>query len=100
MAWKVEIATSVQKQFKKFDKQVVRRILKFLKEKVEADPRSVGKPLQGKLAELWRYRVGDYRLICEIQDSKLIVLVLKAGHRREAYREIAQKHRKSLDKLS
>jgi mRNA interferase RelE/StbE len=51
------------------------------------DPRSIGQPLQGpQFADLWRYRVGDYRIICEIQDKKIVVLVLGIGHRREVYR--------------
>lgn len=50
------------------------------------DPRTLAKPLQGEYGELWRYRVGPYRIICEIRDSELIVLVLRVGHRREVYR--------------
>jgi mRNA interferase RelE/StbE len=87
MAWKIEIAKSAAKQLKKLDRQAAVRILKFLNEKVKKDPRSVGEALHGQLSDFWKYRVGDYRIICEIQDGKLTVLVLKLGHRREVYRE-------------
>lgn len=50
------------------------------------DPRQLGKPLQGRLSELWCYRVGDYRLVCELRDEALVVLVVRIGHRREVYR--------------
>ena len=64
-----------------------RRILKFLYERVEKldDPRTIGGRLQGTLSGLWRYRVGDYRLICSLEDDRLVVLVLRIGHRREVY---------------
>lgn len=54
--------------------------------KGDRDPRETGKPLQGEMAGLWRYRVGDYRLICEIKDTVLSVIVLRIGHRRDVYR--------------
>jgi mRNA interferase RelE/StbE len=51
------------------------------------NPRSIGQALQGsKLGEFWKYRVGDYRLICKIEDNRLLILVLRVGHRREVYR--------------
>jgi mRNA interferase RelE/StbE len=50
------------------------------------NPRQLGKPLQGDKGGLWRYRVGDYRLICEIQDERITVLVLRVGHRKDVYR--------------
>ena len=87
MAWRIELAKSAVKQLKKCDSQTAVRILKFLNEKVKKGPRSTGKALRGELSDLWRYRIGDYRLVCKIQDEKLVVLVLKLGHRREVYRE-------------
>ena len=71
------------------DAQHAKRILKFVRERVAKleNPRSLGKPLQGsRLGEFWRYRVGDYRLICKIEDDRLLVLVLRSGHRKEIYR--------------
>lgn len=63
------------------------RIRNFLRQELTAldNPRAKGKPLAGKLHGLWRYRVGNYRLICEIQNEKLVVLVIKIGHRRDVY---------------
>jgi mRNA interferase RelE/StbE len=63
--------------------------VKFLYERLARldDPRSVGQALYGsRLGEFWKYRVGDYRLICKLEDNRLVVLVLRLGHRREIYR--------------
>ena len=73
----------------KLDTQQAKRILKFVRERVAKleDPRRVGEALHGsRFGELWKYRVVDYRLICKIEDARLIVLVLRIGHRREIYR--------------
>jgi mRNA interferase RelE/StbE len=89
MAWKVELSPGVDRDLDKLDPQDARRILKFLYERVAHldNPRSIGAALQGqRLGEFWRYRVGDYRLVCKIQDDHLVVLVIKVGHRREVYR--------------
>jgi mRNA interferase RelE/StbE len=89
MAWNVELSVEVDRALKKLDAQHSRRILNFLHERVEKleDPRSIGKALRGsKLGEFWKYRVGDYRLICKIEDNRLVVLVLRVGHRKEVYR--------------
>lgn len=77
MAWKIELSGRAEKQLRKLDKQFIRRILTFLKKKVEPDPKSVGQYLKGNLSHLWSYRVGDYRLICSFEDDHLIVLVLR-----------------------
>jgi mRNA interferase RelE/StbE len=89
VAWTVEVSESALRELDKLDPQHARRILKFLDDRVAGsdDPRAVGQALQGtKLGEFWKYRVGDYRLICKIVDERLIVLVLRIGHRREIYR--------------
>ena len=88
MAWTVEISAFAEKQLGKLDRQVARRILGWLDDRIEGckDPRHLGEPLRGDLAGLWRYRIGDFRVICEIQDGRLIVLALSIGHRREIYR--------------
>lgn len=89
MAWKVELSAGADRELSKLDTQHARRILKFLHERVASleDPRSVGEALDGsRLGEFWKYRVGDYRLICKIEDNRLIVLVLRVGHRKEIYR--------------
>ncbi len=86
MAWKIEVSPAADRELIKLDAQHARRILKFLHERVAKldDPRSIGKALQGsRLGEFWKYRVGDYRLICKIEDDRL---VLRVGHRKEIYR--------------
>ena len=82
MAWKVELAEAAAREIDKLDTQMARLILKFLRERVAKleDPRSIGEALHGsKLGEFWKYRVGDYRLICFIEDKRLVVLVLRVG---------------------
>ncbi len=89
MAWKIELSAHADRALDKLDPQPRRRILTFLSSRVAKldDPRAIGQALHGQQFEnLWRYRVGDYRLICEIQDDRLVVLVVKIGHRREVYR--------------
>jgi mRNA interferase RelE/StbE len=89
MAWRIEISAQVDRDLAKLDPQQSKRILKFLHERVAPldNPRSIGQALQGsRLGEFWKYRVGDYRLICKIEDGRLLILVLRIGHRREIYR--------------
>jgi mRNA interferase RelE/StbE len=89
MAYSVELSAEVARELVKLDRQQAKRILKFLQERVAKldDPRSIGKALHGsRLGEFWKYRVGDYRFICKIEDDRLIVLVLRVGHRKEIYR--------------
>ena len=88
MAWKVELANSAEKELAKLDKTEARRIVSFLSERVSKaeNPRSFGAPLKGPLKKYWKYRVGNYRLICDIQDEKITVLVLRVGHRGDVYR--------------
>lgn len=86
--WKIEVAAEAKRDLEKLDPQVMRRIERFLYERVARldNPRSIGQALQGeKFGELWRYRIGDWRIICQIQDAKLVVLALRVGHRREVY---------------
>jgi mRNA interferase RelE/StbE len=89
MAYDVELSAEVDRELGKLDAQQANRILKFLHERVARldDPRSIGEALHGsRLGEFWKYRVGDYRLICKIEDDRLVVLVLRVGHRKEIYR--------------
>lgn len=86
MAWKVEVSRGAAKELKKLDKSKATQVLKYLREIEKLDhPRQKGKELKGNLKSLWRYRIGDYRAICEIQDGRLLVLVLKIGHRKSVY---------------
>lgn len=89
MAWTIEFSNTAQRDLRKLDKQVARRISRFLLERVAAldDPRSVGEALHGsELGEFWKYRIGDYRIIVRIEDAVIRILVLQIGHRREIYR--------------
>lgn len=88
MAWSIDYSDTAKTQLRKLDKPSARRILDFMDERVanRNDPRSTGKALTGPLGGLWRYRVGDYRVICEIQDGALRILVVQLGNRRDVYR--------------
>ena len=88
MAWTIEYAETAKKQLRKLDKVTALRIVDFMDERVARsdDPRMLGKALKGALGDLWRYRVGDYRVLCDIQDGAPTVLVLQIGNRREVYR--------------
>jgi mRNA interferase RelE/StbE len=88
LAWTIEYAETAKKQLRKLDKLAARRVVEFMDERVAPsdDPRTLGKALKGSLGDLWRYRVGDYRVLCDIRDRVLTVLVLQIGNRREVYR--------------
>ena len=89
MAWQIEFDESARKELAKLDRQVARRLIDFLKNRVLSlrDPRSVGQALRGStLGEFWKYRVGDFRIIASIQDDRMIVLVLRVGNRGDIYR--------------
>ena len=90
MAWSIELDRVAERELDKRDPQIARRILSFLFERVAQldNPRSIGEALTGaKLGSLWKYRVGDYRLISSIEDDRLVVLVVKIGNRREVYQQ-------------
>jgi mRNA interferase RelE/StbE len=89
LAWRIEFDDAAKQDLAKLDKENARRITKFLRERLaeRSDPRSIGEALKGtKLGELWRYRVGDYRIIAAIEDETVRVLVVRIGNRREIYR--------------
>ena len=89
MPWAIEFSETALRQIEKLDKPVWLRIRKFLNERVAKleKPRSIGEALHGPtLGDFWKYRVGDYRLICSIEDTRFVVLVLRIGNRREVYR--------------
>ncbi len=87
MNWVYRFDERALKEIKKLDRAIQKSIITYLDERIAGrdDPRRLGKPLTGDLAGLWRYRVGSFRIICQIQDNELIVLVLAAGHRRNIY---------------
>ncbi|HZV90366.1 MAG TPA: type II toxin-antitoxin system RelE/ParE family toxin [Candidatus Binatus sp.] len=89
MAWKIEFSAEADRELSKLDREVIKRILKFLQERAAKldNPRSIGNALQGpRFGEFWKYRVGDCRLICKIEDARVVVLVLRIGHRSDVYR--------------
>ena len=87
MTWTVEFDDAAAKELRKLDRQAQQEILRYFRERIatDEDPRRFDKPLSRDMAGLWRYRVRDYRMICNIEDQKLVVLVLRAGHRKEVY---------------
>ncbi|MHB8253493.1 MAG: type II toxin-antitoxin system RelE family toxin [Acidiferrobacter sp.] len=89
MVWRVELTATAVKQLHRLDKAEAQRITTFLRKRLTTldDPRSIGRALTGAaLGAYWRYRMGDYRLICDVQDNALCVLVITIGNRREVYR--------------
>ena len=89
MAWRVELAASAAKQLQKLDPQIATRILTFLRDRVSTldDPRSIGEALRGKdFGDFWKYRVGDWRIIADLDDGVLLITVIRIGNRRDVYR--------------
>lgn len=89
MAYEIEFDPEAVKDLKKLDRPVQQRIVAFLRERVATldNPRQIGEALAGaKLGNYWNYRVGDWRIICDIQDRRIVVRVLRVGNRREVYR--------------
>ena len=89
MVWKIELDPAAERELDKLDPPVAKRILKFLYRRVAAldDPRSIGDALKGsRLGDLWKYRVGNYRIIADIEDVALKILVVRIGNRRDVYR--------------
>jgi mRNA interferase RelE/StbE len=87
LTWKIEFDADVEKDLRKLGHTAQKRILTYLKEKImtSEDPRSLGKPLSGNLIGLWRYRVGDYRILAKIEDDSFVILIVHAGHRKNVY---------------
>lgn len=89
MAFEIEFDPDAIKDLKKIDRQIQQRLIGFLKQRVARlpNPRDLGEPLSGsRLGAYWKYRVGDWRIICDIQDTRIVVRVLRIGNRREIYR--------------
>lgn len=87
MMYQVVFTDKALKKLRKIDKSIARMILGWVRKNLENcdNPRKHGKALVGNHAGSWRYRVGDYRLIAEIQDDKIIILILSVGHRKNIY---------------
>lgn len=87
MTWKVEFDDRARKELRKLDPTAQKQILRYLRKRIatKLNPRRFGKPLGADKVGLWRYRVGDYRLVCRIEDDRVVVLVLRVGHRKNVY---------------
>jgi mRNA interferase RelE/StbE len=85
--WRVEFDRDAARDLRKLDARAQRDILGYLRERIatDQDPRRFGHALTGDLKGLWRYRVGDYRIVASIEDNRFVVLVVTVGHRREVY---------------
>jgi len=85
--WKIEWDSQALKDAKKLDRNARKKIVEYLEKRVLAsqNPYQFGKPLKGNKAGIWRYRVGDYRILCQIEDQVLVILVIAVGHRKDIY---------------
>ncbi|MDP2961873.1 MAG: type II toxin-antitoxin system RelE/ParE family toxin [Sulfurimicrobium sp.] len=89
MVWRIEFDPRALDELKRLDKTAQARIIKTVRERIAPleNPRVLGQALRGEeLGRYWKYRIGDYRLICDIQDETVLILVLRVGHRKEIYR--------------
>jgi mRNA interferase RelE/StbE len=89
MAWSIQFSKRARQQLEKLDPHIARRIFQFVFERVatSSNPRSLGEALKGtELGDLWRYRVGDYRILASIEDRDVRILIVAVGNRREIYR--------------
>jgi mRNA interferase RelE/StbE len=89
LAWQIEFDPDALKELKKLDRTVQVRLVGFLRDRLAPldDPRSIGEALSGaRLGSYWKYRVGDWRIVCDILDRRIVVRVLRIGNRREVYR--------------
>lgn len=83
--WKIKLSPEAEKQLRTIDRSASLKIQKYLKERVALNPIMFGKPLSANLKGFWRYGVEDYRIICDVRDKELVVLVVKIGHRSKVY---------------
>lgn len=88
MMWKIKFNPQAEKSLYRLERQAKQRLESFMDDlKIRDNPREIGKALSGDLKGLWRYRVGDYRVICQIIDNEVVILVVELGHRKEVYRK-------------
>jgi len=85
--WRIEFEQAAAREFGKLDPPIRRRIRAFFEDRIlhHPDPRQLAKPLQGQFGQLWRFRVGNYRIVCDIRDRECLILVLRTAHRRKVY---------------
>ncbi|QZT27164.1 type II toxin-antitoxin system RelE/ParE family toxin [Streptococcus dysgalactiae] len=89
MTYKLVISDDVKKQLKKMDKYVALMLAKDMKKQLDnlSNPRQIGKALTGQYKGLWRYRIGNYRVVCDIIDNELVTIALEVGHRKDIYKK-------------
>jgi mRNA interferase RelE/StbE len=89
LAWSIEFDPGAFKELEKLDKEIQRRVLRYLRERLQSseDPYQIGKPLRGEKAGFWRYRIGAHRLVCLIDKEQLKIRVMRIGHRKDVYEE-------------
>jgi mRNA interferase RelE/StbE len=89
MTWRIEFDNRARKELRKLNPQDQDRILKWLRHNLTGDenPRRFGTSLKGRMKGLWRYRIGDHRIISQIKDEEIVILVIRIGHRRDIYRD-------------
>lgn len=87
MAWNVELTTTAERQLRRLDRKWQGAILDYLEDEIAglSDPRSRGKGLTGEKKGIWRYRVGDYSILCQIRDEQLLIVAITIGHRKDVY---------------
>jgi len=88
LVWQIEFDSEAENDLKKIDREIQHRILRYLRERLATgkDPRRFGAPLRRELSGLWKYRLGDYRIICRIEDKRVVIYVIRIGHRKDVYR--------------
>jgi mRNA interferase RelE/StbE len=88
LAWRIEWEDEAVKELKALDTRAQRAIVRYMRDKIATDenPRRYGDPLRKDLKGLWKYRIGSYRIICSIEDEKVIILVVRVGHRKNVYK--------------
>lgn len=87
MRYSVMVSEEAFKQLKKLDLQQRAFIMSYIRKKLDGmeNPRQTGKALTGEFKGLWRYRAGDYRIVCDIQDDRVVIVVVAVGHRKNIY---------------
>jgi len=88
LTWTVEWDDRARRELRRLDRPIQKAILQYFRKRIatKEDPRRFGKSLTRELQGLWRYRVGDYRMVCQIEDDRLVVLVVTVAHRKSVYR--------------
>jgi mRNA interferase RelE/StbE len=85
VTWQIEWDDRARKELRSLDFSIQKKILSYLRERVTDNPQNFGRGLVGDKSGLWRYRVEDYRIVCRLEENRLVVLVLAVGHRKEIY---------------